>query len=379
MRRAQTAIITKHRSRQFVAFAILVMLGIGVILLVASFATQFPQNSNKLEWSREESIPKDAIKVTSENDSLPPMLSSSEWEPPTSLGEPVDTRGAEDSPFITPDGDILFFFFTPDVRKPAQEQLSDGVTGIWYSTKTSDGWSEPRRIVLTGKKELSLDGCPFVQGNVMWFCSARAGSFRGVDMYTAQLTNGAWTNWRNVGEILNVEYGVGELHITSDGKEMYFHSSREGGKGGLDIWVTRMVNGEWQQPENIEAVNTSTDEGWPFVTQDANELWFTQTYNGSPSIFRSKKVGDEWSTAKLIVSQFAAEPSLDNYGNLYFVHHFFKDGRMIEADIYVAYKKQPLQDLKVPNSIEAISCASMISMNAKTESCHRRLKWRLQL
>ena len=97
------------------------------------------------------------------------------------------------------------------------------------------------------------------------------------------------------------------------------------------------------------------------------------------AIFRSKKVGDEWSTAKLIVSQFAAEPSLDNDGNLYFVHHFFKDGRMIEADIYVAYKKQPLQDLKVPNSIEAISCASMIYMNAKTESCHRRLKWRLQL
>ena len=41
----------------------------------------------------------------------------------------------------------------------------------------------------------------------------------------------------------------------------------------------------------------------------------------------------------LIVSQFAGEPTLDDAGNLYFVHHYFEHGQMIEADIYVAYKK----------------------------------------
>ena len=32
-------------------------------------------------------------------------------------------------------------------------------------------------------------------------------------------------------------------------------------------------------------------------------------------------------------------PSLDNDGNLYFTHHFFKDNKMIEADIYMAPRK----------------------------------------
>jgi len=41
----------------------------------------------------------------------------------------------------------------------------------------------------------------------------------------------------------------------------------------------------------------------------------------------------------LILSQFAGEPSLDREGNIYFVHHYFEDGKMIEADIYVAYRK----------------------------------------
>jgi len=60
---------------------------------------------------------------------------------------------------------------------------------------------------------------------------------------------------------------------------------------------------------------------------------------GSPAIFRSKKVNNEWQEPELIVSQFAGESSVDNEGNIYFTHHFFKDGVMLEADIYVIQKK----------------------------------------
>ena len=49
--------------------------------------------------------------------------------------------------------------------------------------------------------------------------------------------------------------------------------------------------------------------------------------------------GDQWQEAELIVSPLAGEPSIDGAGNLYFVHHFFIDDTMIEADIYVAYKR----------------------------------------
>jgi hypothetical protein len=32
------------------------------------------------------------------------------------------------------------------------------------------------------------------------------------------------------------------------------------------------VNGEWQQPENVEVVNSAENEGWPFISQDGSEL-----------------------------------------------------------------------------------------------------------
>ena len=41
----------------------------------------------------------------------------------------------------------------------------------------------------------------------------------------------------------------------------------------------------------------------------------------------------------MIVERFAGEPTLDARGNLYFVHHYFRDGVMLEADLYVAHRR----------------------------------------
>lgn len=289
-------------------------------------------------FERESKIPSDAIKVTPETDNYPPILYSDEWEEPVPVDYPISSKGAEDSAFITPDGNTLYFFFTPDVDVPPEKQLIDGVTGIYMSHKTSNGWSEPERVILND--DLSLDGCEFVQGNTMWFCSVRVGNLREIDIWTAEFENGKYINWQNAGEELNIEKGLGELHISADGNEIYYHNDMKEGKGGMDIWVIKKENGKWSDPENVEVVNSDQTDGWPFLSQDGNELWFTRTYLGTPAIYRSiKGENSEWEEPELILSQFAGEASLDNEGNLYFTHHFFEYGEMIEADIYVAYKK----------------------------------------
>jgi hypothetical protein len=284
-------------------------------------------------------IPVGAAKITPEMDILPPILHSDKYLQPVPLGSGVNTAGGEDSPFVTSDGRNLYFFFTPDVSIPAEKQLLDKVTGIYVSHKQGDSWSQAERIVLQDRNKLSLDGCVFVEGNQMWFGSAREGNYRSVDIWIADFKEGQWINWRNAGQKLNVDYEVGEFHFSADGNELYFHSGRAGGKGGYDIWVTRKVNGEWQSPVNLESINSPDTDGWPFVTNDGKELWFTRTYKGSPAIFKSVKGAAGWGEPEMIISQFAAEPSLDTEGNLYFAHHFFKDNRMLEADIYVAYRK----------------------------------------
>jgi len=272
------------------------------------------------------------------SDQYPPILVSGEWYDPVPAPSAINTAGGEDSPFILPDGKTLYFFFTPNVTVPAEKQLTDRVTGIYVSRMANGSWTEAVRVVLEDQGKLALDGCECVQGNVMWFCSAREG-YSGINIFTANASGGSWCCWTYAGDLLNVNYSIGEVHLSADGQRLYFHSSRPGGQGGLDIWYTDRANGTWQLPANVGAVNTAGDEGYPFLSQDGTELWFTRTYLGTPAIFRSLMVNGSWSSPELIVYQFAGEPTLDSAGNLYFVHHFYSNGTMVEADIYVAYRK----------------------------------------
>ncbi len=304
---------------------------IGLFILIAAGCDQIDPPIQILR--REDKIPSGQEKLTPDDDIYPPILHSPDYEQPIPVPGYANSAGAEDSPFVTPDGNVLYFTFNPDLNVMPDKQLIDGVTGLYRSQLVNGIWQEAERVVLND--DLSLDGCETIQSELMWFCSVRAGNFREVDLYTAYLIDGTWTNWQNAGERINSEIVMGEMHITPDGLEIYFDGAREGSVGGSDIWVTRLVNDEWQDPENVPGVNTMEDEIRPFLTQNGKELWFSRSYLGSPAVFRSLLIDGHWSEPELILSQFAAEPSLDAEGNIYFAHHFFKDGQMLEADIYV--------------------------------------------
>jgi hypothetical protein len=288
------------------------------------------------------SIPPDAHKITAANDAWPAVAAQG-WSQPGPVSGPLNTAGAEDSPFVMPDGQTLYFFFTPDVRVPPEKQLLDGVTGIWVSHRVGNDWDEPQRIVLSDPDELALDGCEFVLGDLMYFCSARAGNQRPIDWHTAQWRNGEWTDWQNVSSQFSQPDEIGELHISADGHELYFGASLPNGLGGRDLWVSVRTGGMWGEPVNLGAgINSSGDEDRPYLSPDGRQLWFDGSsrkgYPG-PAIFRSIRQADgTWGAAEEVISQFAGEPALTADGRLlYFVHPYFNAdlSAMIEADIYV--------------------------------------------
>jgi hypothetical protein len=287
--------------------------------------------------------PKWTAQMDAHDPALEPAFSQFFYAPEP-LGTAINTAGAEDSPFITPDGNDFYFFFTPDMSIDVRKQIVDNVTGIYWSQKVAGTWTEPRRVWLNYYDDPSLDGAEAIVGNTMWFASVRAGVQREVDVYTAEMVNGSWTNWTNAGEPLNVAYQCGELHVSADGNQIFFHSERAGGQGAMDIWVTSKVNGAWQPPENVAGVNSPDGEGWPYLSEDGNELWFTRhtAANRIPlGIYRSLKVNGQWQTPERVVSSLAGEPTLDRQGNLYFVHHYYDDAanKIWEADIFMCRRK----------------------------------------
>jgi len=293
--------------------------------------------------TRAGAIPAGAVKMTPATDAHPPILEpafTAVFEDCAPLGAPVSTAGAEDSPYITADGQELYTFFTPDASVPPQEQLFDRVTGIYRSVRDGAGWSEPERVWLSHHDDPALDGCETVFGDQLWFCTVRAGVEREIDIYVAHRDGEHWVGWESAGHRLNVELEVGELHVADAGNSIYYHSQRAGGAGDADIWVTHLEGGEWSDPVNVSAVNTEHTDGWPWVSADSQELWFT-TGPAAPEIWRSVAVGGEWQAPEKVVGPFAGEPTFDEAGNLYFTHHFWDDATdsIIEADIYMCARK----------------------------------------
>ena len=309
-----------------------------IIILIFLFACS--QDDNEYIENRDESIPENAVKVLPDDDVFPPVLLSSEFEEPKPLSEIINTAGAEDSPFI--DGDTLYFFFTPDVNVPADKQLIDGVTGIWFSIENGSSWSDAKRIVLND--DVALDGAVCINNDTMWFASVRSGNYGEVDIYKAIFNGDKWIDWKNAGQQLNSEYDIGELHITNNSDTMYFGWENDEGYGSKDIWYSVREGDNWSYPKNCGAnINDELNQDQPFITKDGSELWFTgQSKSGytGPSVYRCLKTDSGWGKVEEIIANFAGEPTLDNEGNVYFVHHFYNENiEMIEADIYIAIRK----------------------------------------
>jgi len=285
--------------------------------------------------SRYSKISDDLVKQYPEDDLNPPVAESDEYYDPVPVPGLVNTPGGEDSSFVLPDGDTLYFFFTPNVRVPVEEQITDEVTGIYVSNLVNDEWSEPTRILLQDPDKLAMDGCEVIIDDMIYFGSVREG-YTGLHWFKAELVDGEWSNWICVDNWMKTfEYEVGELYITPDFQQLYFHSDREGSKGMRDIWFSTWTDGEWGEPVNIEAVNSESDEGWPCLSPDGTELWISKDYG----IWRSNLVEGNWSEPERMFSPLCGEATVDSKGNVYFTHHFFDGDVMLEADIYVAYKK----------------------------------------
>lgn len=307
-----------------------------LILLILLCSCQQEEQISNVVYNNEarlESIPVDVIKGTPLNDQNPPILHSDEFEKPIPLPI-ISTKGAEDSPFIPYNSNELYFFFVNDVKDDPSIQIRNILNGIWVSKYKNNKWQQPTLVVLQDKDQLALNGAQFINDNKMLFATAREG-YTGIHWFSAEYINDKWSSW----ELFEFEedYMVGELHIFQN--ELYYHSPKEGGYGGNDIWMLTFIDEKWQNPINITILNSSENEGMPYISKDGLELWFNRTYKGTPALYRSIRINGEWEQPELMISQFAGEPTLDQFGNLYFVHHYYRDGEMIEADIYVAYKK----------------------------------------
>jgi Tol biopolymer transport system component len=248
------------------------------------------------------------------------------------LGAPINTENVEDSPFISTDGNWLYFSSNRDG--------GSGGMDIWVSQKVSGVWTTPVNLGSTINSSANEGGI-YVSpdGNKLYFTSDRAGGLGGSDIWVSTKVGGNWTPPVNIGAPINSPAEDGFLCLSSDGNKLYFSSTREGGYGGLDIWVSTKTGSAWGEPENLgPAVNTEMDEWCPSLSADGQKLYFTSNRNGGKGgddIWAVENIGGSWLHPTPIpqINSFHEEFMPSSLGNTIFFTSF-REGGVGMADIW---------------------------------------------
>ena len=155
------------------------------------------------------------------------------------------------------------------------------VLGLVAGVDNADfGFGTPTNLGPTVNSSF-VDGHPSISadGLTLYFQSTRPGGYGNRDLYvtTRATTNHPWSAPVNLGPTINSSAKDGGSSISADGLSLYFNSGRPGGSGSFDLWVTTRAttNEPWGEPVNLgPTVNSSYNDAAPDISADGLELYF---------------------------------------------------------------------------------------------------------
>ncbi len=194
---------------------------------------------------------------------------------PESLGDSINSPDDEYLPAFTADDQTLVYTRRRMMGLMAgRKQYNED---FYISRKQNDKWIQSRNMgppINTSGNEGAH--CLSPDGRFVFFTACNREGYRGCDLYYSQRIGSRWLPPVNMGKTVNSPAWDSQPSISSDGRTIYFLSSRHGGYGKQDIWMTTQdENGNWGEPVNLgPEINTTESELSPFIHADNMTLYF---------------------------------------------------------------------------------------------------------
>ena len=264
---------------------------------------------------------------------------------PINMGDNVNSIGEEYLPNLTADGQTIFFTSRrPGCTGGYNAQYRDFTEDFYYSERVDGKWQPCKNLGPPVNTELNEGAASFSpDGQYVFFASCgRKSGYGDCDLYVSKLTGATWSPPQNLGPMINSPQWDSQPSISNDGKTLYFSSTRPGGKGGQDIWFSRLVNNTWTEPQNLgEPVNTPGAEVSPFLHADGKTLYFASDTHpgfGGLDLFVTKNTGKGWARPEnlgypLNTSSSEGNIFVNTKGDLGFINSS-REGGLGKSDIF---------------------------------------------
>ena len=179
------------------------------------------------------------------------------WKMREPIGSPVKTGYNEGAQSVSPDGNYLLYTM-------CDADFGMGSCDLYWSKRIGRKWSRPRNFGAP-VNSTAWESQPSMasDGKTIYFVSSRPGGFGGKDIWKTTMTSeGAFSAPENLGPMINTPEDDAAPFIHSDGRTLYFASNGRTGMGGYDLYYSVMqADGSWSDPKNLGyPINTPADE-----------------------------------------------------------------------------------------------------------------------
>lgn len=196
--------------------------------------------------------------------------------------------------------------FCSDRRSDALFSYSDEknapLTDIYYSQFANNSWSKASRFAPSITSYFHEGPATFgVNGKNVYFTrnillDKKQRERNRLGIYSAELKDGDWVNILPF-KYNSREYATGHPSLSTDGTRIFFISDMPGGSGGTDIYMCQLKNGLWEKPVNLgPGVNTAGNEMFPFIAPNGNLYFSSTSHNsiGGLDIFVTRYTNGQW-------------------------------------------------------------------------------------
>jgi len=227
------------------------------------------------------------------------------YDQPVNAGSLINTRSFDGGPELSKDGLTLLF---GSARVNSVGQLDEDIY-IAMRQAISEPFGPPRNLGSPVNSlgfgdyspELSQDGL------TLYFSSSRPGGFGEADLYvtTRESIDDPWERPQNLGPNVNTPSFEGQPNVSANGKTLYWDSARPDGLGDFDIWMATRdsVGSDFGPAVNVgPEVNGVGPEFGAAISQNEKQLFFSSGRPGNIGqidiwVVERKDKSESWGTS----------------------------------------------------------------------------------
>lgn len=194
----------------------------------------------------------------------------------TPFSDAINTDAHESNAVFTKDGKTMYFNRTNTIRKRTKD---DKIAQIKiYRAELVDGnWTNVTALPFTSNSYSTEHPALSKDEKTLYFASDMPGTLGSFDIYKVAINDdGTYGEPENLGPVINTKHRE-QFPFISDYNVLYFSSNGHEGFGGLDVFRSNMVNGNFDTPVNLGSSINSPLDDFAFVIREKDDTGFVSS------------------------------------------------------------------------------------------------------